>query len=106
MDLNRAYEILKVNQNDDFEKIKKMYKELCKKYHPDLYQDENIKELTEEKLKEVNEAYEILEKYYNEEKNKPITEFFTELDSEGKELYFDKKTRKKNNRKNFLCNFS
>ena len=95
MDLSRAYEILKVNQNDDFEKIKKMYKELCKKYHPDLYQDENIKELTEEKLKEVNEAYEILEKYYNEEKNKPITEFFTELDSEGKELYFDKKTRKK-----------
>lgn len=60
MDLKRAYEILGVNQNDDFEQIKKKYKELCKKYHPDLYQDKNIKELTEEKLKEVNEAYEIL----------------------------------------------
>ena len=61
MDLKRAYEILGVNQNDDFEQIKKKYKELCKKYHPDLYQDKNIKELTEEKLKEVNEAYSLIE---------------------------------------------
>ena len=44
MDLKRAYEILGVNQNEDFEQIKKKYKQLCKKYHPDLYQDKTIKE--------------------------------------------------------------
>lgn len=74
MDLKRAYEILGVNQNEDFEQIKKKYKQLCKKYHPDLYQDKTIKELTEEKLKEVNEAYTVISDFFEngsfEENNK------------------------------------
>lgn len=73
MDLKRAYEILGVNQNDNFDKVKKRYRELCKKYHPDLYQDQdkNIKELTEEKLKEINEAYSLIEKNYLYDDNQP-----------------------------------
>ena len=37
------------------EEIKKVYKELAKKYHPDLYQNNPLAELAEEKLKEIKE---------------------------------------------------
>lgn len=88
MDLNRAYEILGVTQNDDFEQIKKKYKQLCKKYHPDLYQDKTIKELTEEKLKEVNEAYTVINEYFengsSEENNKGFSweNYYFEIDDD------------------------
>lgn len=88
MDLKRAYEILGVNQNEDFEQIKKKYKQLCKKYHPDLYQDKTIKELTEEKLKEVNEAYTVISDFFEngsfEENNKGFKweNYYFEIDDD------------------------
>ena len=49
---------------------------ITKKYHPDLYQNNPLAYLAEEKSKEVNEAYEVLEdylenkeKYFYEEEN-------------------------------------
>lgn len=53
------YEILQINQNASPEIIDKAYKTLAKKYHPDLQEAINKKE-SEEILKEINEAYEIL----------------------------------------------
>ena len=53
------YDILEVNKNASQEIIEKAYKTLVKKYHPDL-QDDDLKENYEEKLKEINEAYEVL----------------------------------------------
>lgn len=53
------YEILEVDKNASTEIIKKAYTTLAKKYHPDL-QNEDVKHLYEEKIKLVNEAYEIL----------------------------------------------
>ena len=53
------YEILQVNQNASNEIIEKAYKTLAKKYHPDLYKQENKKE-AEEIFKKINEAYETL----------------------------------------------
>ena len=53
------YEILEVNKNASPEIIEKAYKILVKKYHPDLQQDEN-KNKYEEKIKKINEAYDIL----------------------------------------------
>lgn len=53
------YEILEVDKNASFEVIEKAYKTLAKKYHPDL-QDEASKKEAEEKLKSINEAYEVL----------------------------------------------
>lgn len=44
------------------EEIKKAYRELVKKYHPDKYQGNPLAELAEEKLQEINEAYDALTK--------------------------------------------
>lgn len=53
------YKILEVDRNASPEVIEKAYKTLAKKYHPDL-QESNMKQKAEEKLKLINEAYEIL----------------------------------------------
>ena len=53
------YKILEVDFNASPEVIEKAYKTLAKKYHPDL-QEENQKVIAGEKLKEINEAYEVL----------------------------------------------
>ncbi len=52
------YQILGVSKNATEEEIKKAYRNLAKKYHPDL--NPNNKEEAEKKFKEVSEAYEVL----------------------------------------------
>lgn len=52
------YEVLGVDKNATEEEIKKAYRKLAKKYHPDA--NPNNKEEAEAKFKEVNEAYENL----------------------------------------------
>jgi len=59
---------LGVDRNASIEDIKKAYRELVKKYHPDRYQDNPLKDLADEKLAEINEAYEyIMENYEREQ---------------------------------------
>jgi len=54
------YEILGITRNATEEEIKKAYRELAKKYHPDNYTDPAMAELAGEKMKEINEAYDAL----------------------------------------------
>ncbi|PJG85884.1 molecular chaperone DnaJ [Conservatibacter flavescens] len=51
------YEVLGISRNADEKEIKKAYKRLAMKYHPDRTKGDKE---SEEKFKEVNEAYEIL----------------------------------------------
>lgn len=51
------YEVLGVPRGSSAEDIKKAFRTLAKKYHPDA--SPNNKE-AEEKFKEINEAYEVL----------------------------------------------
>lgn len=50
------YEVLRRSENATDEEIKKAYKELVKKYHPDKYHNNPLADLAEEKLQEINEA--------------------------------------------------
>ena len=52
------YDVLGVNKSASDDEIKKAYRRLARKYHPDLNKD-NPK-AAEEKFKEVNEAYHVL----------------------------------------------
>lgn len=54
------YEILGIRPGASEAEIKRAYKELVKKYHPDQYRDNPLSSLAEEKLKEINEAYDFL----------------------------------------------
>lgn len=54
------YEVLGVSPNDDEETIKKAYRSLVKKYHPDRYANSPLAEQANEKLKEINLAYDII----------------------------------------------
>lgn len=56
------YKVLNVSRDATDDEIKKAYRELARKYHPDNYQDSNLAELAEEKMKEVNEAYDLIQK--------------------------------------------
>lgn len=65
------YELLEVNKNASDDTIKKVFRMLIKKNHPDLFEGKE-KTKAEEKVKELNEAYEILSdkdkrEKYNEE---------------------------------------
>lgn len=63
-DKTKYYEVLGVHQGATKEEIKKAFRELAKKHHPDKYSNEpeNIREYHEKKFKEINEAYEKLTK--------------------------------------------
>ena len=56
------YKVLGVSENASQEEIRAAYLALVKKYHPDKYTDNPLKELAGEKLKEINQAYEMLTK--------------------------------------------
>ncbi len=62
MQLRNPYEVLGVKQGASDEEIKKAYYKLVKKYHPDKYQANPLYDLAEEKLAEINEAYDYLTK--------------------------------------------
>ena len=52
------YKTLGVSSNAGEEEIKKAYRNLARKYHPDNYAGTPMAELAEEKMKEINHAYE------------------------------------------------
>lgn len=56
--VSNPYEVLGVPRSASNDEIKKAYRQLCKKYHPDSYVDNPLADLAEEKFKEVQAAYE------------------------------------------------
>ncbi|MBR4951154.1 MAG: DnaJ domain-containing protein [Clostridia bacterium] len=60
--MSNPYEILGVSENASDEEIKKAYRKLAKQYHPDNYVDNPLKDLADEKMKAINEAYDQIQK--------------------------------------------
>lgn len=56
------YKVLGVSRDASDEEIKKAYRDLARKYHPDNYVDNPLSDLVQEKMKEINEAYETIRK--------------------------------------------
>lgn len=56
------YEVLGLKPGASQEEIKKAYRNLIKQYHPDQYGDNPLKDLAEEKMREINTAYDMLTK--------------------------------------------
>ena len=64
--LEKAYEILESKSSDDATTLKKNYRALVKKHHPDIISGQgaaqNIIDEATRKLQEINEAYELIKK--------------------------------------------
>ena len=87
------YKILEVDKDASPEDIEKAYKALVKKYHPDL-QESNMRQNAEERIKLINEAYEVLSNpiskaKYDEtlSKTELSEEDFDRLSKENKNLH-------------------
>lgn len=65
--IEEAYTILGVSPSDDLSTIKKKYRSLVKKYHPDIIQaqgaDEHYIQDATRKIQEINDAYEVIKKH-------------------------------------------
>jgi len=60
--MNDPYQILGVSENASDDEVKKAYRDLARKYHPDNYHDNPLADLAQEKMKEINAAYEEINK--------------------------------------------
>ena len=71
-DINRYFEILGLKLGASLDEVKDAYKDLVKVWHPDRFaHDPKLQQKAQEKLKEINEAYEKLKAYYAEYSNQP-----------------------------------
>ena len=58
--MNDPWKVLGIKQGASAEEVKKAYRDLVKKYHPDRFQDPAAKEMANEKLTEINQAYDTI----------------------------------------------
>ena len=56
------YQVLGVSSSATDEQIKNAYRELARKYHPDNYANNPLADLAQEKMKEINEAYDQIQR--------------------------------------------
>lgn len=71
-----CYKILSISHDSDWPEIRKAYKQLIQKWHPDRIDDPVRKISAEDKLKELNLAYEQLSAYYKKHGQLPALEPF------------------------------
>lgn len=60
MSVQDPYKVLGISPTATEEEVKAAYRELAKKYHPDNYADSPLADLANEKMQEINEAYDMI----------------------------------------------
>ncbi len=71
MDFYKALQIIGLSSNYTEKELRKKYHDLARTYHPDAYVDKSLEEqkMASDKMKEINEAYDILAKSLKDEKS-------------------------------------
>jgi len=60
MSIKDPYAVLGISPQATDAEVKAAYRELARKYHPDKYSDNPLSELAQEKMQEINEAYDTI----------------------------------------------
>ena len=60
--MSDPYKVLNIAPTASDDEVKRAYRELARKYHPDKYRDSDLADLASEKMKEINAAYEEIQK--------------------------------------------
>lgn len=60
--MKNPYDVLGISETATDDEIKSAYRKLAKKYHPDNYQNSPLADTAEQKMKEINEAYDEINK--------------------------------------------
>lgn len=60
--MNDPYKVLGISPNSTDDEVKAAYRELARKYHPDKYVNNPLADLAQEKMKDINEAYDTIQK--------------------------------------------
>ncbi len=55
------YQVLQISPDASDDEVRRAYRELARKYHPDHYHGSPMESMAEEKMKEINEAYALIQ---------------------------------------------
>jgi len=83
------YEILGIDQNSTEDEIRNAYRILVKKYHPDKYVNNPLRDLAEEKMREINAAYEELISSYKKKQSYENSSGNNEALKKSRKLVFE-----------------
>ena len=81
------YKVLGVSPSATDDEIKEAYRKLVKKYHPDKFADSDLSELANEKMKEINTAYDEIQKMREGRGSSAGSGGFRTSDSSSSEFY-------------------
>ena len=93
MTVYEALSVLEISGSYDENELKIVYRKLAKKYHPDNFKDDKERIKAEEKLKQINIAYETL--LNNRDRNANFNYTYHNYYQENRTVFFKQKMAKK-----------
>ena len=69
MDIRQCFDVLELDSNASIDEAKQAYKDMVNIWHPDRFSNNpRLKQKAEDKLKEINEAYEMMQSFLSSKK--------------------------------------
>ena len=74
MDIQQCFDVLEIGSNASIDEVKQAYKDMVNIWHPDRFTNNpRLKQKAEDKLKEINKAYEMMQPFLRTGKQHPDT---------------------------------